>query len=264
VYHNPGSQNIVTSKKRTYIGIDPSSGHEPYIFAALNEDCHLLKLAAGTLEEVFTFIECQEATLVAVNSAQSVNKGVVRKEIEKRNLNPGHLRGTEMRMAEYELRNHNIFISPTPSRIEVCAAWMQVGFDFYHKMDRMGFKPYPTNKENHLWLETHPHAAFCALLGQLPLPKPTLEGRLQRQLLLHEHTVGIKDPMEFFEEITRHRLLKGVLPMEFIYSAEELDALVAAFTAYKVSTKPSEVLWIGNKQEGQIVLPISTLKEIYS
>ncbi len=47
--------------------------------------------------------------------------------------------------------------------------------------------------------------------------------------------MGIKDPMEFFEEITRHRLLKGVLPEEFIYSAEELDAMVAAFTAYMVS-----------------------------
>jgi predicted RNase H-like nuclease len=76
--------------------------------------------------------------------------------------------------------------------------------------------------------------------------------------------MGIKDPMEFFEEITRHRLMKGVLPMEFIYSAEELDALVAAFTAYLTVNQPSEVVWIGDKEEGQIVLPVSGLKEVYS
>jgi predicted RNase H-like nuclease len=76
--------------------------------------------------------------------------------------------------------------------------------------------------------------------------------------------MGIKDPMEFFEEITRHRLLKGGLPTEFIYTAEELDALVAAYTAYLAASQPGEVLRIGNKQEGEIVLPVSGLKEAYS
>jgi len=70
--------------------------------------------------------------------------------------------------------------------------------------------------------------------------------------------------MEFFEEITRHRLLKGVLPIEFIYTSEELDALVAAFTAFLAASKPSGVIWVGNKQEGQIVLPVSELRETYS
>ena len=75
--------------------------------------------------------------------------------------------------------------------------------------------------------------------------------------------MGIKDPMEFFEEITRHRLLNGVLPLEFIYTPEELDALVAAFTAYLAVSQPSDVVWIGNQQEGQITLPVSGLKDTY-
>jgi predicted RNase H-like nuclease len=141
---------------------------------------------------------------------------------------------------------------------------VQTGFDFHRKLEGTGFAPYPTENSTHQWLETHPHAAYCALLGKLPLPKPTLEGRLQRQLVLYEQDMGIKDPMEFFEEITRHRLLKGVLPTEFIYTSEELDALVAAFTAYLATSKPGEVVWVGNKQEGQIVLPVSELKEVYS
>jgi hypothetical protein len=169
-----------------------------------------------------------------------------------------------MRLVEYELRERGISVSPTSSRPETCAAWMQMGFDFYRKLEGMGFKPYPSENASHLWLETNPHAAYCALLGQLPLPKPTLEGRLQRQLVLFEQNMGIKDPMEFFEEITRHRLLKGGLPTEFIYTAEELDALVAAYTAYLAASQPGEVLRVGNKQEGEIVLPVSGLKETYS
>jgi len=113
-------------------------------------------------------------------------------------------------------------------------------------------------------LETHPHAAFCALLGQIPLSKPTLEGRLQRQIALYEQGIDMKDPMEFFEEITRHKLLHGSFPMELVYSAEELDAMMAAYMAFCVVNCPQETILIGDQQEGQIALPVVGLKERYS
>jgi hypothetical protein len=254
----------MSSTKRTFIGIDPSGGHEPFNFAALDEDCQLLTLTSGKLEEVFEYISCQQTVLVAVNSPHCLNKGVLRNELKKRNLNQKNLRGTDMRMVEYNLREVNIFISPTPSRMDACASWIQMGFDFYHMLEEKGFKQYPIDNEVNQWLETHPHAAYCALLGHLPLPKPTLEGRLQRQLLLHEQDMGIKDPMKYYEEITRHRLLKGVLPLEYIYTSEELDTLIAAFTAYLAFKQPGEVLQVGNKVEGQIVLPISKLMDRYT
>ena len=250
--------------KTTFIGIDLSGGRHPFTYAALDENCQLVALAAGEIEEVLAFLGGQQVTVVAVNAPHSPNKGLVRKKLEKQSLTPGHLRGADMRIAEHELRQRGISVSPTSSRPETCAAWMQTGFDFYRKLDGMGFKPYPSENATHQWLETHPHAAYSALLGKLPLPKPTLEGRLQRQLVLYEQDMGIKDPMEFFEEITRHWLSKGILPMEFIYTAEELDALAAAFTAYLAASQPGEVVWVGNKQEGQIALPVSELKETYS
>ena len=250
--------------KKTFIGIDLSGGRHPFTYATLDEDCQLVALAAGEVEDVLAFLGGQQVTVVAVNAPHCPNKGLVRKKMEKQSLTLGQMRGTDMRLAEHELRGRGISVSPTASRPETCAAWMQTGFDFYRKLDGLGFKPYPFENATHQWLETHPHAAYSALLGKLPLPKPTLEGRLQRQLVLYEQDMGIKDPMEFFEEITRHRLLKGVLPVEFIYTAEELDALVAAFTAYLAASQSGEVVWIGNKQEGQIVLPVSELKEAYS
>jgi predicted RNase H-like nuclease len=140
---------------------------------------------------------------------------------------------------------------------------MQSGFALYQRLGGMGFKPFPTDEAPHQWIETHPHACFCALLGQLPLPKPTMEGRLQRQLVLHQQGLGIKDPMDFFEEITRHRLLKGILPMELIYSPETLDALAAALVAFQAAHTPDEISFVGSKEEGRIALPVKVLKEKY-
>jgi len=250
--------------KTTFIGIDLSGGRHPFTYAALDEDCQLVALGSGEVEDVLAFLGGQQVTFVAINAPQSPNKGLVRKILEKQSLTPGHLRGADMRLAEHELRKCGISVSPTSSRLETCAAWMQTGFDFHRKLEGMGFKPHPSENATLQWLETHPHAAYTALLGKLPLPKPTLEGRLQRQLVLYEQDMGIKDPMEFFEEITRHRLLKGVLPTEFIYTTEELDALVAAFTAFLAANHPSKVIWVGSNKEGQIVLPVAELKEAYS
>jgi hypothetical protein len=96
-----------------------------------------------------------------------------------------------------------------------------------------------------------------------PFPKTTLEGRIQRQLVLHEHDLHIPDPMRLFEEITRHRLLQGVMPLQDLYSPGELDALVAAYTAWVAATRPSEALLLGDPEEGQIALPVSELKRHY-
>jgi len=248
----------------SFVGVDPTAGRHPFTFAALDQDRQLVVLAAGNIEDVLAFlIDCQAVT-VAVNAPPRPNHGLVRKNLEKQNLAPGQLRGSDMRQAESELREHGISVSPTPSRTEICPAWMQMGFDLYRRLEEAGFNQYPAEITPHQWLETHPHAAFCALLGKLPLPKPTLEGRLQRQIALYEKGVGIKDPMGFFEEITRHRLLHGVLPMELVYAAEELDTLMAAYMAFCVINCPQEMMLIGDKGEGQIALPVAHLRERYS
>jgi predicted RNase H-like nuclease len=173
------------------------------------------------------------------------------------------MRGADMRMAEYLLRARSIVISPTPAQKENCPEWMQLSFNLYDRLDQAGFKPFPSDKAPLQWLETHPHAAFCALLGQQPLSKPTLEGRIQRQLVLHEANVGIRNPMEFFEEITRHRLIKGIFPIDLIYAPEQLDALVAAYTAFLAAREPEKISFIGTMDEGRIVLPVSDLKVNY-
>jgi predicted RNase H-like nuclease len=70
--------------------------------------------------------------------------------------------------------------------------------------------------------------------------------------------------MEFFNEVTRHWLLKGKLPVEHMYTAEELDAMVAAFTAFQATRNPRSVLAIGDRDEGQIIIPTAALLPSYS
>jgi hypothetical protein len=245
------------------VGIDTTSGRKAFTYAALDRDLNLMALADAEMEEVAAFLGGQSSATVAVNAPSHVNAGLVRKNLEKQSLTPHQLRGVEMRAAEYELRGRGIALSGTGSREMLCPAWIQVGFAMYRRLSKLGFKPYPDEGESHQWLETHPHACFSVLLGRCPLPKPTLEGRLQRELILFEHGVRIRDPMNFFEEITRHKLMNGMLPLELVHYPEQLDALVAAYTAWLAVEKPAELTRLGNKQEGFITLPAPLLKEKY-
>jgi hypothetical protein len=69
--------------------------------------------------------------------------------------------------------------------------------------------------------------------------------------------------MNFFEEVTRHRLLKGSLPLDHLYQAGELDALAAAYTAFTAANHPNQITLIGAPEEGKLVVPVPELKQKY-
>lgn len=246
-----------------FVGIDPTSGHKSFTYAALDKDLHLLALADGEMEDVTAFLAGQQSATVAVNAPAGVNHGLVREMMKKEMLTPHQVRGAELRMAEYELRQRGIAVTGTAANVALCPAWIQMGFELYRKLEKIGFKQYPEKDSAYQILETHPHACYCVMAEQIPLAKPSLEGRLQRQLILYEHGVRVKDPMDFFEEITRYKLAKGIWPMDLLYSPAQLDALVAAFTACLAVNKPDHIIMIGDAKEGVIVLPDRGLKEKY-
>ena len=248
-----------------FIGVDPSGGRRPFTYAALDQNAKLVALSAGEMEDILTFISGHPAVILAINTAPRPSSGLVRQEDIRQSLPPLHISGRslDMRMGEHILRQHGINVSMTPAMREQCPNWVQMGFDFYRRIAALGFQELSPAQTDYQWLETHPHACFCALLGQTPLPRTALEGRLQRQLVLFEQGLLIRDPMDFFEEITRHKLLRGTLPLDQIYSVEELDAIAAAYVAFVAGRHPERVIKIGDPQEGQIVLPVTQLKPKY-
>jgi predicted RNase H-like nuclease len=127
----------------------------------------------------------------------------------------------------------------------------------------MGYYPFPARGQTFQWLEVYPHASFSTLLGKVPLPKHTLEGRIQRQLVLFQRNINLPDPLELVKDLTPKHLLEGTWPGEKLYNQAELDALVAAYTAWQAANHPEEITALGDDGEGLVILPVAELKRRY-
>ncbi len=246
-----------------FAGVDPTAAHKSFTLAVLDRDQNLIELREAEADELVEFLGGKKAATVAINAPSHLNMGLVRSKMQELVAGAHQLRGVDLRVAEQELRLRGIPVSGTGARESSCAAWVRIGLGLYGNLAAKGFGFYPSDDCPHRMLETHPHAAFCTLLGRAPLSKPSFEGRMQRQLVLYERGVRLRDPMDFMEEITRHKLLNGILPTEILYSSEQLDALVAAYTAWIASEKASELSHLGTAEEGVIHLPVRELKEKY-
>jgi hypothetical protein len=249
----------------SFVGIDPTAGKRPMAYAALDGDQRLISLAQGDLEHVLAFLAGQRQVVVAVCAPRRPSTGAMTLTEVRQGLTPPPRPGrwTKYRVVEYQLRRHRISTYQTPEDEQKCPRWMKMGFNLYRRLEGLGFQPYPAGESSHQYLEAYPHACYTVLLGVAPFPKASLEGRIQRQLVLYENRIRVPDPMRLFEEITRHRMLKGILPDESLYSPAGLDALVAAYTAWKAVNRPSEVTVLGYPEEGQVVLPVAELKSHY-
>ncbi|MBL7164157.1 MAG: DUF429 domain-containing protein [Anaerolineales bacterium] len=249
----------------TFIGIDPTAGKRPMAYAALDRDLRPVSLGSGDMEEVAAFTAGQESAVVAICGPLRPNQGLMKLGEVRAALNPVPRPGRwgGFRVAEYLLYKHKIRTPRTRSRAEDCPAWMQTSFKLYERLTRLGYQPYPNPEAPLQVLEVYPYASYAVLLECLPFPKTSLEGRLQRQLKLYAQGLEIPDPMRFFEEITRYRIMQGILPLEGLYSSHELDALVAAYTAWTANMHPERITLLGEPEEGQIVLPVKVLKSVY-
>jgi hypothetical protein len=127
--------------------------------------------------------------------------------------------------------------------------------DVKKQIIQAGLKPYLTSNAPKQWVETNPLECYRSLSGQIPQSRRSLGGLIQRALILYGEGLQIDDPMEFFEEITRHHLMAGVMPMELLYSASELDALAAAYITWMLINKPVQVDLTKQTGEGMILIP---------
>jgi len=112
--------------------------------------------------------------------------------------------------------------------------------DFKKRLEQTGLVSFSRDSQRE-WLETNAQDSYQALVGQELFTRRTLEGRIQRSLILYDEGFQIPDPMDFFEEITRHKLMQGILPLESLRSAKELDALATAYVAWLTVNRPNQV-----------------------
>lgn len=243
--------------QETFVGVDPASGRRPFVWAALNQDREIVALQQGSLDELITFIRGIPQVVVAINSPRSISKGLLQDPINRHQITPVPRPGrfTRYRICEYQLKIRNIRVIPVPQNLAQTPGWMKNAFQLYADL-----KAYPSIRV----VEVNAHACYCALLGRIPFIKYTLEGRIQRQLVLSDSGIRLRDPMNFFEEITRRRLLQGILPEGILLPVRELDCLAGALTGWQNRYQPQNVLAVGDEEEGQIILPVQILKDRYS
>ena len=248
----------MSSQSFYYLGVDISNGKKPYQLAVYNGGRRLELLERVTLAGVLEWAVVDGDVYIAINAPSRLNQGCLANlEMLLPDLLPSPaVQQQRMRLVEYELRQAGLPVGCTPGVLEQCPRWMQRGFKLYERLDKMGYTPYPTQESGRQWLEIRAAAAFQRLLKCTPYRARTVEGRLQRQLLLYELGLSVPDPMAFLEEVTRYRLLNGILPLDELYSPNALNAVLAAFMACLAHQSPEKVMRYGIAQEGVITLPV--------
>ena len=251
---------------QVFIGIDISIGTKPVTFIALDIDQQPLAIGEGDVPDALAYAAGQSAgAVVAVNAAARPNKGRMKRGDVRQSLKPAPGKGkyTALRQAEYELIRAGINVPETPAAAANSLPWVRRGFTLVEKLEMMGYRHFPDDGDTpsaRQWLETNADACYWSLMGVVPLQSGTLEGRIQRQLVLLDEELQVPDAMDFFEEITRYKLLKSILPTKNIFPQAELNAWMAAHTAWLAANQPDCIRTFGEPEEGIVYLPRKTDK----
>lgn len=250
-----------------YLGIHPSSGTKPFHFAALNDQLRIVASYQGDIQGVLAFAAGLQSGVAAVDSPAVLSRSSMgRPDLRERFGLPSDSRTwARWKLGEYELRRRNIRLYRTPTENRLAPAWMRQGMQLHARLSKLGFTAPGADGDSaeRTVLEVIPHACYTTLLRRRPFAKQSLEGRMQRQLVLHLEGVDLPNPLEALEEITRHHLLSGQLPLADLLSHQALDAMMAAFTAYLSANHPERTLRLGEPDEGLITLPVPELLDRY-
>jgi len=248
-----------------FFGVVPTARAGAITCATLNTHLEIVSLISSPKDDWLASLEDIPNFAVAICGPQQPNAGLMGNEHFRQTLTPNPRSGSwkNTRLVEYLLYQQKIHIPKTRHLTLDCPSWMQSSFELFDQLKKTGCGAYPAPEETRQFMEINAFAAFTVLLGTKPYVKSSLEGRLQRQLILYDRGLDIPDPMRVFEEITRYKLMQGVLELEGLYTHPELDALVAAYTAWMTANQTRKITRIGDPDEGQIVLPEMGLKKTY-
>jgi hypothetical protein len=235
----------------TFIGVESGSWRRPFTYIALDSGRNLLAVGSGSPVDVLAFAFGQSSALLALSPPlrpyrfhpASPESGLVSVSGYLRHMEPDQIRepGTSR---------------TAPAGLPI---WLRGCFALLDRLNEFGYRPFPEADAPRQWLEVQSEAAFHALIGLPPFQAGTLEGRIQRQLLLADQDLDVPDAMDFFEEITRHRLVHGILPTDKVLPQSELNAWMAAQLAWMAANQPEELAPVTGLEEGSIYLPVHPL-----
>ena len=231
----------------TFIGVDTGAGRKPFTYIALDASRKVLAVGSGSSVDVLSFALGQQTALLALSPQ-------MRPYHSRPSAPESGLVSVGSFLAQLELDHTRDALTPrTPPA--GCPFWLRSAFALADQLESLGYCSYPAEDAARQWIETQSEAAFHALLGVPPFEAGTLEGRIQRQLVLENLDLAVPDAMQVFEEITRYRLLHGVLPVDGLLPQPELNAWIAAHVACLASTQPEALRPVNQDQGGCVYLP---------
>jgi hypothetical protein len=243
----------------TCIGVDTVAGRKPFTYVALDPRCNLLAVGKGDVVDVLSFAAGQASALIALSPPSRV-KAWKRAQPETSLVPLGRFLGQPQ--LELDLIQES---GAPPAAPAGMPGWLRACFTLAGQLQSIGYCAFQSSQDApRQWLETQAEAGFHAMLGLPPFPYGTLEGRIQRQLVLSNQELGVPDAMEFFEEITRYKLLHGVLPADNVLPQPELDAWMAAYVAWLACHEVDKLHVHGSAQEGLVYLPGSVQQGMVS
>jgi hypothetical protein len=234
---------------QTYIGIDVQAVQKPYFYTALNSSLEVIACGHGRLTDVTAYLAGQSSALVAVNGPVCLPQNSVQIGLFEANDQASH---TTARSGDRALEARGFHELAVPDQSKKIPLWVERSLELAEALKKL---EYTLEGSRRVYIETQCDAAYWLATGAMPYESRSLEGRLQRQLLLWEFGLPLKDPMNFLEEFTRFRLRTSQVPMDQILPGHELRAMIAASTAWLADNHPERMEHFGTVNAGEIILP---------
>ena len=231
----------------TFIGVDTGSGRRPFTYVALDVHRKLLAVGTGAAVDVLSFAAGQQSALAAISPPDRPGS-----------LKPGRAEEPPLpilRLGSPRQFQLDLTGEPRGEAAVQSPSWMAACLELIGHLQATGYHAFPDEGCPRQWLEAPAQSGFHSWLGLEPLEAGTLEGRLQRQLVLADLDMDVPDAMEFFEEITRFKLLRGILPYQRVLSQVEINAYMAANTAWLAVHEPASVRQSGSSESGLVFYP---------
>ncbi len=240
-----------------FMGMDMNLPRGKASYVILNKNQRILTHGVTALENLDTFIQSTAPEIIALTSPISLSNGCMADPEFRNSLSPAPAgsRYQVLRFAEYELITHGLPVTRTPSSYDDCSTGTHRSLKVVSTLGLLGYQPFGAESRGKTLVEIPPDAWFQQLLGCKPFSASSLEGRIQRQLALQTLNLNVPDAMEFFEEVTRHRLLRSQLPENILLSTSILNAAAAAYTASAVIHNPQRLCRFGSPDEGYLFVP---------
>ena len=234
-----------------FVGLNVNSRPPHFTVVGLDAKLNTLFDFTGNWEDISSRLDEYQQIILALNSPVSPNTDFLRHS-QKKKHKPG--KWPDVRCIEYELAEYGAPIYHTPKKKSNLLASQQYGSKLVENLKSVGFIDLESDGEKRL-IEVPAETAFWSIDRKPLFEEFSFIGRIQRQLLLLELGFKLPDPMDFFEELTRFKLLTGKAPLDMVFDVSRLNACINAFTALKIKKDPSRVAKLGYPQEGYLYLP---------